>query len=304
METITRRSFLTLSLRLTALMGLGARAVPAMAESLERLSRGQVPALWLEGQCCSGCSVSLLNSDPLTPDQLLTRYISLAFHQTLSGATGHQAVETVNRTIDRGGYVLLVEGAVPTGMPRACLFGEETFADQLARAARQAKAVVSIGTCAAAGGVPAAAQNSTGATSVPQFLSQQGIKVPHIAIPGCPAHPDWIVGTVAHVAQFGLPPLDELGRPKAFFGRLIHDQCPRFTDYERENFAKTFGDDGCLFRLGCAGPLTKADCNLRQWNGGTNSCIKAGAPCIGCAWDGFAAKGDFPFYLKNGQVRA
>ena len=63
----------------------------------------------------------------------------------------------------------------------------------------------------------------------------------------------------------------------------MHDECPRFADYEREKFARKFGDEGCLFKLGCQGPLTLADCNLRQWNGGANSCIRAGAPCIGCA---------------------
>ena len=302
MEPMNRRSFLTLGLRLATVMGLSATAAPAMAEALERIVRGRAPTLWLQGQCCSGCSISLLNSEPLGPDQLLTRHLALAFHQTLSGATGHQAVETVNRSIEAGGYILVVEGSVPVGIPHACLFGEETFADQLTRAARAAKAVVAVGTCATAGGIPGAEGNATGAISVPAFLKQSGIRVPCISIPGCPAHPDWIVGTLAHVLQFGLPPLDDRGRPRAFFGKLIHDQCPRFADYERENFAKNFGDDGCLFRLGCAGPLTKADCNTRQWNGGTDTCIKAGAPCIGCAWEGFAAKRDFPFYLKNGQL--
>jgi hydrogenase small subunit len=302
-EPMTRRSFLSLGLRLTALMGLGSGAVPAMAEALERIARGQATALWLQGQCCSGCSISLLNTEPLGPDQLLTRYISLAFHQTLSGATGHQAVETVNRVIEQGGHVLIVEGAVPAGMPKACFFGEEAFPDQLKRAARGARAVIAVGTCATAGGIPGAPQNQTGAISVPRFLAAQGIAVPCISIPGCPAHPDWLVGTVAHVLQFGLPALDELNRPKAFFARTVHEQCPRFTDYERENFAATFGGEGCLFKLGCCGPLTKGDCTLRHWNGGTNTCIKAGAPCVGCAWEGFAARTEFPLYTKNGQAR-
>jgi hydrogenase small subunit len=303
MEPMDRRSFVTLSLRLAAVMGLGSSAAPAMAEALERIVRGRAPALWLQGQCCSGCSISLLNSEPLGPDQLLTRYLALAFHQTLSGATGHQAVETVNQVIEKAGYLLIVEGSVPVGMPRACMFGDETFPDQLARAARGAKAVIAVGACAASGGIPAAEGNATGALSVSAFLDHEGIKVPRINIPGCPAHPDWIVGTLAHVLQFGLPPLDALGRPKVFFSKLIHEQCPRFADYERENFAAEFGDDGCLFRLGCVGPITRADCNLRQWNGGTNTCIRAGAPCVGCAREEFAAKRDFPFYLKNGQLR-
>ena len=84
-----------------------------------------------------------------------------------------------------------------------------------------------------------------------------------------------------------------------FFSRLLHDQCPRFSDYERERFAKTFGEEGCLFRLGCLGPITKSDCNLRHFNGGVNACIRAGAPCIGCSGEEFAAKADLPFVTKN-----
>lgn len=299
MDALSRRSFLQLSARITALMGLGAGAVPQVATALEELAQGTAPVLWLQGQCCNGCSVSLLNSEPLTPAKLLTKYISLGFHQTLSSATGAQAVETVNKLVGQGGYILVVEGTVPAKMPRACMFGEELFTDQLTRAARKAKAVLALGTCACFGGIPAAENNPTGATSAVSWLKSQGISVPTILLPGCPTHPDWLVGTIVHVLKFGVPPLDAQGRPKTYFSRLMHDQCPRFADYERERFARSFGEDGCLFKLGCLGPITKTDCNVRPWNAGKGSCIRAGAPCIGCGGELFAAKADFPFHTKN-----
>jgi len=68
---------------------------------------------------------------------------------------------------------------------------------------------------------------------------------------------------------------------------------------ERERFAKTFSDNGCLFQLGCLGPNTKADCTLRSWNSGVNSCIRAGAPCVGCASELFAAKKSLAFYPRE-----
>ena len=280
-------------------MGLGATAIPRVARALEELSQGLAPVLWLQGQCCSGCSVSLLDSEAVTPYKLLTRYISLGFHQTLSAATGNQAVEVVNKMISQGGYVLIVEGTVPAKMPNACTFGEETFADQLARAARKASAIITAGTCSSFGGIPAAENNPTGAIAVPAFLKSQGIDVPTIRVPGCPMHPDWLVGTVVHVLKFGLPPMDALGRPLAYFSKSMHDQCPRFNDYERGHFAKTFGEEGCFFKLGCAGPITYTDCNVRGWNGGSNSCIHAGAPCIGCGGENFCAKADYPFITKE-----
>lgn len=299
MEKINRRSFLQLSGRLAVMMGLARTAVGALAESLEALSAGTAPVLWLQGQSCSGCSVSLLNSDPLSPAELLTRYISLSFHQTLSAATGDVAVKAVNDAIAAGGYVLVVEGSVPMGMPRACRIHDESFEHQLARAIGRARAVVSVGTCSSFGGIPAAENNPTGAASVHAFMQARGLAQPYVAIPGCPAHPDWIVGTLAHLLQFGVPELDELARPKAFFSTLVHDRCPRFADYEREHFARFPGDDGCLFKLGCAGPLTHADCSTRLWNSGTNFCINAGAPCIGCARPDFCRDAAYALNLPT-----
>jgi hydrogenase small subunit len=189
-------------------------------------------------------------------------------------------------------------------MPKACMFGEETFAAQLVRAARGAKAIVAVGSCAAFGGVPGAENNPTGAVNIAAYLADQGISKPVVRVPGCPCHPDWLLGVITHTLKFGLPPLDDLGRPKMFFSRLMHDQCPRFADYERENFARTFGEEGCMFKLGCLGPVTHSDCALRQWNGGANSCIRAGAPCIGCAGEQFAAKTGIAFTTKKRAAQA
>jgi hydrogenase small subunit len=304
MNDLNRRAFLGVSARLAALMGLCGGAAPRVAEALEELARGGAPVLWLQGQCCSGCSISFLNSELPSALKVVTRDISLRFHQTLSSATGHLAVETVNRAIEAGGYVLIVEGSVPGQMPKACLFGEEPFGEQLQRAARRAKAVVSVGACAAFGGIPAARNNPTGAQSVPEYLKAHDWKGTSIAIPGCPVNPDWILGTLVHLLKFGPPPLDEQGRPKAFFSRNLHDQCPRFADYERERFARTYGEEGCLFKLGCLGPITRSDCNLRSFNGRVNSCIRAGSPCIGCCSEEFALKPEIPFTTKKRAARA
>ncbi len=304
MSTVNRREFLSFGAKLAALMGLGSSAAPSIAQALGNISAGNPPVLWLQGQSCSGCSVSLLNADAPTPTEVLTKYIALQFHSTLSTATGHVGMDIVHRVTEEGGYILAVEGSLPEGMPEACLMGHEPVTELVLRAARSAQAVVAVGACAAFGGIPGAANNPTGAVSVPKFLSKSGIRTPIITLPGCPCHPDWVVGTLAHIVGYGLPELDELGRPKMFYSRVLHDQCPRFADYERENFARTFSDTGCLFKLGCMGPRTHADCNLRHWNSRVNSCIKAGAPCIGCASETFAHDPSFPFYTKESAAEA
>lgn len=301
MTEMTRRSFLKLSGNLAVAMGLSSTAIPKIAEALQQLASGEAPLIWLQGQSCSGCSVSLLNSDQPDPAELLTSYISLRFHPNLSTATGDVAMTVLNDSIDQKGYYLAVEGSIPAGMPEACVVGNELITRQVSRAASNAAAVIAVGSCAAFGGIPAAESNPTGAVSVPDFLKKERISTPVISVPGCPSHPDWLVGTIVHVLKFGIPDLDTAGRPRMFFGKLVHDQCQRFADYERERFAKSFSDDGCLFQLGCLGPNTYADCTNRMWNSGTNYCIKAGSPCIGCTSATFAQKASFPFYRKNEQ---
>jgi hydrogenase small subunit len=304
MSDITRREFVKIGAKLAAVMGLANSAIPALAEVVASISAGNAPVLWLQGQNCTGCSVSLLNCEMPGIAKVLTQLISLKFHSNISSATGDVAIGVIDGCIDAGGYTLVVEGSIPVGMPSACMIGHEPISEQVVRAAKNASAVLAVGTCASFGGVPAAENNPTGAIDVVTHLQNENVSTPVIRLPGCPTHPDWLIGTIVHVLKFGLPALDELGRPEMFYGKLVHEQCPRFADYERENFAHKFGDDGCLFKLGCLGTNTKADCTTRLWNSGTNSCINAGSPCIGCAWEGFAAEKDLPFYrITEHQLR-
>jgi len=297
---MNRRSFLGTAARLATLYGMQSTAISAIAEALDSATSGGAPVLWLQGQSCSGCSISLLDTYPRSIVQFLTHDIQLKFHQTLSAATGHVATTSVKEVIAKGGYYLVVEGSVPVGMPAACRFDHAYFTDQLRQAIPPAKAVISVGTCSSHGGIPAAEGNPTGAISLRAFMKQEKIEKPCIAVPGCPPHPDWMVGTIAHVIKFGLPPMDADGCPLMFYRRTIHDVCPRFPDYERKNFAKQFGEEGCLFKLGCQGPVTYADCTLRKWNGGTNDCIAAGGCCTGCTTRDYPRPKNFPMYYEVG----
>jgi hydrogenase small subunit len=95
--------------------------------------------------------------------------------------------------------------------------------------------------------------------------------------------------------------LDEHRRPKAFFGTLIHENCPRRAYYDERKFAKKLSDPGCLYELGCKGPVTYADCPIRLWNNGVNWCVGSGAPCMGCVEPGFPDLVS-PLYEKMAQA--
>jgi hydrogenase small subunit len=298
--TLTRRDFLKAGSMLAATMGLGLGAVERLAQAAQEIASGAAPILWLQGLSCSGCTVSLLNSDNPGPAEIITRYMSLGFHSTLSAATGRVGMDAVEAMIAKSKeqYILVVEGAMPVGMPSACVMGQQEMGQLFLRAAANAKTIMAVGTCAVFGGIPAAEDNPTGAAPVEQLMRQKNIDVPLVALPGCPAHPDWIVGTLAHLLKFGMPTLDQKHRPVAFFDRTIHAQCTRSHDYDNDRFALKFGDQGCLHELGCMGIKTLADCPLRLWNCGTNTCTRCGGLCIGCTSETFGGRKDTPMFKK------
>jgi hydrogenase small subunit len=298
-DTMNRRDFLKLGAFLAASASLPGKFATVFAEGLENMAL-HTPVVWLQGQSCTGDSVSLLNTLDPDPAGLLTRYISLVLHQTVGAAQGQTFMEVLDKANSIGNYLLVIEGSVPISMPQACVIGGRTFEDILLASIPKAKAVLANGTCATFGGIPAAEGNPTGAASIKEFMEKHNLpwKNKLINCPSCPTHPKSIVGTLAYVAAKGYPPVDdELLTPKMFYANSTHDNCSRYHYFERKIFAKHFGDpDGCLFKLGCLGPLTHTECPNRQWNGGTNWCIRAAAPCIGCSSPHFAKKKDFPFY--------
>ena len=108
-----------------------------------------------------------------------------------------------------------------------------------------------------------------------------------------------MAGTIAYLVTFDkLPDLDDLNRPKSFFGDTIHDRCYRRPFYDKGLFAKSFDDEGarqgwCLYEVGCKGPITHNACATLKWNGGVSFPIQSGHGCLGCSEPNFWDKGSF-----------
>jgi len=279
----------------------------------------EVPVLWIQGGSCSGCSVSVLNAvapsikNVLIDEVVPGKHINLKFQATIMAGAGHPVIEVLEDTRERqkGGYVLVVEGAVPAKDGGVyCRLGERdgepvTFYQWVVDLGRDALAVIALGTCACFGGIPGGEPNPTGVKAVMDIFKDEGITTPLINVPGCAPHPDWFVGTVAKVLIAGLPKPDELDdwlRPKEFYGELIHENCQRRAWFDEGKFAKKFGEPGCLYELGCKGPITYADCPNRQWNNGMNWCVRAGMGCQGCTQPEFPDFGSFYEKLTDVDV--
>jgi len=252
----------------------------------------EIPVIWAQHGGCTGCSVSFLNAArPAVKNILIDEvvpgtHIELRFHLTVMAGQGEPALEVVRDTVrrEKGGYVLIVEGSIDPEYGRS-------LGVPLDDVARDALAAIAVGNCAAFGGLPAGRPNPVGYMGVGEAFGRLGIRKPLINVPGCPMHPDWLSGTIVGILLKGLPgpgDLDDLLRPKAFYGKLIHDRCQRRADFDAGKFAARPGDDGCLYELGCKGPFTSADCPERRWNNRRNWCVENGYPCQGCVEPEFA----------------
>lgn len=294
---ISRRGFINLCTAACVAFGLDLGFAPRMADAAVA-KLGKKPVVWLQGQSCTGCSESLLSSLSPGPAEIVLDMLSIRFHPTIMAASGEQAVRAAEDTIATGGYLLILEGSIPTADPRYCLVDGRPLLEQFQEAAANAEAVIAVGSCASYGGIPRA--GFTGACGARDVL--EGIPV--VNIPSCPAKPTRLLGTLLYYFSLEeLPPLDEDGRPVPYYRRYLqHDSCPRRAHYERGEFLIDWNNpdtaDWCLFYMGCKGPYTYTDCPRIWWNDGVNYCVRAGSPCAGCTQPEFYDQFT-PLYAKQ-----
>jgi hydrogenase small subunit len=66
---------------------------------------------------------------------------------------------------------------------------------------------------------------AAGAVGAPRILKDAGFGGPVVTLPGCPANPYNLLGTVLQLSTFGtLPRLDERGRPVFAYARTEEDR--------------------------------------------------------------------------------
>lgn len=282
---VSRRDFIKTCMAATAVMGLPFGMVARVVEAAQ--APGRPPVIWLHFQECTGCSETLLRANHPTPANLLLDMISLDYHETLMAGSGHQAEKSLHDSMkaNHGKYILIVEGAIPTKEHGIyCKVGGKTALESLRSVAAGAAAIISIGTCASYGGIQAASPNPTGAVGVGEIIKDK----PIINIPGCPPSPYNLLSTVLYYLTFKkMPELDQMGRPKFAYGRRIHEHCERRPHFDAGRFATAYGhathaEGYCLYKLGCKGPVTYANCSVQRFNEVGVWPVSVGHPCIGC----------------------
>jgi len=166
-----------------------------------------------------------------------------------------------------------------------------------------------------------ASGNATATATITKgnVTSRKGLAARVFNISGCPPHPDWIVGTIAHLLDTNLssmPAVNTNFQPVDYGYKEYQcnaGPCPwRFNNSSarpEENTRYPQGDSkalgknkwkgldlGCIGILGCKGRKTKADCSKRRWNSdaaetyGVNWCVGSRAGCHGCTEPTFPDK--------------
>ena len=238
---VSRRDFMKYCTALTATMGLSSSFVPRVAEVFAAPAQ-RPPVIWLHFGECTGCSEALLRSNYPFIDELVLEILSVEYHETIMAAAGHQAEENLHAAVKKyeGKFICVVEGSIATKFNGG--YGKvagKSFLDIAKEVVPKAAATIAIGTCAAFGGIPKAKPNPGGYMGV-----KDAIGVDTLNIPGCPPNPINLIGTVVNYLLLGkLPALDDKGRPLFAYGKTIHDQCPRRSHFENEEFVEEFGSE-------------------------------------------------------------
>lgn len=267
---------------------------------------------WMQAGGCGGDTFSLLGAE--SPDVLEAfRFLGLEvlWHPSLSAQSPAEHARVVEEVVngEKPLDVLCVEGAVLRGPGGTGMFDTlegRPKKDRIDALARRARFVVAVGTCASFGGVGGEAEvQATGLQYLKEtrggFLGADftaGSGLPVINLPGCPCHPEVVIGTLAALLGSSPLALTALNTPEAWYGILVHQGCSRNEYHEYRVEENEFGGNGCLFfHLGCRGPMTSGPCNKLLWNR-RSSKTRAGVPCVGCTRPDFPPPDPF-FRTRN-----
>ena len=287
---VSRRAFLKFCAAMTAVLALPAAYAPRVAAAVAAAPR--MPVIWLRGQGCGGETEALLRAANPSTSALILDLLSIDYADAFMAASGKDAEAARAATIRAypGGYFAVIEGAVPAAEDGAYLtIGGRAFSEIVREVSAGAAATIAIGSCAFDGGLAAASGGVTGADGVASLVPGTTL----VSLPGCPINVENLTATIVHYLTFKeLPARDIRRRPLFAYGALIHNQCERRPHFEFGEFVQAWGDEGaqkgwCLYKMGCKGPESYANCPTARYGEGTSWPVKAGAGCIGCTMPGF-----------------
>jgi hydrogenase small subunit len=268
--------------------------------------QGEMPSLesvyliWLAGIGCDGCTMAMLGAAEPGIEDLIQGNVPDAprvtlIHPELAMESGDAFRAQLERAAEGqlSPFVLVLEGAIPdesrAGQGSFSRMGTSaegrpvTIADWVDQLAPQAEAVIALGSCAAWGGVPAAAGSVLGAQGLDAYLGG-GFKsrggLPVVNVPGCAPTGEGFIETLIyvflHLAQLVPLSLDDKRRPRWMYNHDAYPMPPRVEYPPAAGF-----DLSNRPTIRCHVPVT-------GWLRGFGGCARVGGGCIGCTEPDFA----------------
>lgn len=308
---MTRRDFLKWMIASGAAIGMGKMDIVRAEEIINNMK--SIPVIWLQAAGCSGCTIAFLDmvenevDTVYTVEDLLVNKVDLKYHSTVMAASAAESMEMLNAEYSDTGYILVVEGGIPTNNNgEYCIIGERngkplTAMQAVIDFAQNASTIIAIGTCAGFRGISGAGDNITGVKAVDEVLgSDYDSKI--MNLPGCPVHPYVIGGIIAKLLVGETIAKDGQKRPIELYPARLHDgaapsanNCPM----KGRDKTTTLGSCGkCYESMGCRGIdrdssankdasiETRVTCYTKLWGKdwkGKKGCIGSGSMCIGCS---------------------
>jgi len=229
--------------------------------------------IWKSLSSCAGCEISLLNLGESVLDVLAKLDIGI-----VSGGVRSQRNLEVLLEVRSKVEVLISLGtcAATGGLPGLSnLCGARALTDFSFEQSPTARCTQKPNP--AVGGIPA---------MLPEFTPLTRHVAVDVVVPGCPPHPDWIEEAIAAVLE---------GRSPVLPDRSVCSVCPAVSAVSGgvskaplRSLRAPLGDPTaplsampCFLAQGyvCLGPVTRAGCGGRE---GAPQCIAGRAPCRGC----------------------
>ena len=240
--------------------------------------------LWIQCGACGGESMAILGLDgPSERGQhtlasfLENERVRLLWHPSLSLESPRELWNIVESILCGREKLTLfcIEGSIihgPNGTGMFDSFHGKPKKDLIAALCSKAEYVLAMGTCAAFGGIPAAAPNPTEASGIqftlgkpgglvsPEWRSSAGFPVINLA--GCPVDAVTMLTTMSSILTGTLPALDMLNRPSTVRPCLSEGSCRKCGTAEKVGYS-------CYNCIGASFPINK-----RLFRHSETRCIK------------------------------
>ena len=264
-------------------MALGSLSASMLTASLARVLEAQPvaerqPLIWLKGESSGIHETTMWSAPEFFP--FVNRHFQVLSPETANGESGDTRASGIAPT-----PILILTG----------YFAEETESALM----RQAEDLITSSRAVILYGNESAysAKRPDGFLDIEEHFLRP-IKKPIIKLPGNPTPNRYLLGVLNYLILYDkIPELDEYRRPKMFYATTVCDRCEYRGDFEAGNFVRYFGEkEGCLYHLGCKGPITRNSCPTYRFNDSRNWCVSAGSPCTGCSEPDFDSHSGLGLY--------